>query len=130
MYAFPSLKEVYDAWRTHIQERGATVHLSTEVRQVVHRMKGNKGGVAIRYSKARCGDSDTDSDVVESFDELILAVDADSCLKILQGQATWKEKKILGNVKYFWDISVTHYDREYMEKVRSPSLRLHILDVR
>lgn len=58
------------------------------------------------------------------FDELILAVDADSCLKILGKQASWMEKKVLGNVKYLYDVTITHNDHDYMRKVRSD---LHVL---
>lgn len=53
-----------------------------------------------------------------TFDEIILAADADSSLRMLGSEATWMERKVLGNVKYFYDISVTHHDRKYMEKVR------------
>ena len=35
----------------------------------------------------------------EEFDELIMAADADSTLKILGENASWLERKILGNVK-------------------------------
>ncbi|KAG9309613.1 hypothetical protein JVU11DRAFT_10274 [Chiua virens] len=53
----------------------------------------------------------------EDFDELILAVDADSALKTLGENASCLEKKVLGNVKYVWDVSIMHCDLDYMDKV-------------
>ena len=51
------------------------------------------------------------------FDQIILAIDADSCLKLLHGEASFMEKRVLGNVKYLYDVTVTHNDLQYMEKV-------------
>ena len=112
MLAFPNLHDVYEAWKKHLEERGARVRLNTEVLQVLGR---NNDNVILRFKPA--DDQDDDNSDIEYFDELIFAADADSCLKMLGDQASWMEKKVLGNVKYFYDISVTHYDREYMEKV-------------
>ena len=111
MLAFPSLHDVYDAWREHIAERGADVRLETEVTQVVERAAGSVKLKSKRLNVPGEGERE------DTFDEIIFAVDADSALKILGKQASWKERKILGNVKYFYDISVTHYDRDYMAKV-------------
>ncbi|KAH8108787.1 FAD/NAD-binding domain-containing protein [Phellopilus nigrolimitatus] len=111
MLAFPNLHDFYAVWQAHIEARGAHVCLGTEVMHVLER---KKGGVVLK-SKRTDAAEDEQGDA-ERFDEVVFAADADSCLKILGDQATWKEKKILGNVKYFYDISVTHYDREYMAK--------------
>lgn len=57
--------------------------------------------------------------VREEFDELVMACDAETALKLLDGttnQATFMERKVLGNVRYFDDITVTHEDAEYMNK--------------
>jgi predicted NAD/FAD-binding protein len=51
------------------------------------------------------------------FDQLILAIDADSCLKLLGNEATFLEKRVLGNVKYLYDVTITHNDLAYMKKV-------------
>jgi len=110
MRAFPSLHDVYDAWRKYLEEKEVRVLLCTEVTSILQRQKGN---VVIKFKDANPESSKFDT---ESFDEIIMAVDADSALKILGYQASWKEKKILGNVKYFNDISVTHYDSDYMKK--------------
>lgn len=50
------------------------------------------------------------------FDEVIVCVDADNALKLFQTNSWHWERKVLGNVKYLWDISVTHSDLEYMRK--------------
>lgn len=115
MRAFPSLHDVYDAWRKYLEEKGIRVLLCTEVTSILQRQKGN---VVIKFKDANPESSKFDT---ERFDEIIMAVDADSALKILGYHASWKEKKILGNVKYFNDISVTHYDSDYMKKVRVES---------
>ena len=70
--------------------------------------------VVLKYRDAKDEEA---PEFTEGFDEIIFAADADACLKVLGKQATWMEKHVLGNVKYFWDISVTHYDKEYMDKV-------------
>ncbi|KAL5523247.1 hypothetical protein ACEPAF_1514 [Sanghuangporus sanghuang] len=118
MLAFPDLHDVYEAWKKYLEERGARVRLCTEVLQVLGR---NSDNVILRFKPAN--DQDEENSDVEYFDELIFAADADSCLKMLGDQASWMEKKVLGNVKYFYDISITHCDREYMEKYYELSYR-------
>ena len=113
MLAFPSLNDVYAAWKDRLEARGAHVRLKTEVTQIVERKSGR---VVLKCRRA--GDESAEGETL-TFDELILAADADSSLKILGKEASWMERKVLGNVKYFYDVSITHHDREYMEKVRS-----------
>ena len=113
MRAFPNLHDVYEAWRKYLEDQGVVVQLSTEVTEVVERKNGK---VTLKVRKIDDESTSDGSETVE-FDEMIMAIDADSAVKVLGKQASWKERKILGNVKYFWDISVTHYDKEYMDKV-------------
>ena len=54
---------------------------------------------------------------IAAFDELILATDATSALELLGKEATWKERMVLGNVKYLYDVTITHNDVDYMNKV-------------
>lgn len=54
------------------------------------------------------------------FDQLILAIDADSCLTLLGNEASFMEKRVLGNVRYLYDVTITHNDLSYMNKVRWP----------
>ena len=89
MLAFPNLNDVYDAWRKHLEERGARIRLGTEVLQVLGR---EEGSVVLRFKCPSNGDSeaeDNSSTDCEYFDELIFATDADSCLKMLGDQASW-----------------------------------------
>ena len=119
MLAFPCLNDVYAAWKTYLEENGVEVRLKTEVTRVIECKKGH---VMLQIKRVDSSSHYVGGEVL-TFDEVIFAADADSCLKILGVQATWMERKVLGNVKYFYDISVTHYDREYMEKVRAEEVR-------
>lgn len=109
---------MYEAWKEEVASRGnVTFKLGHEVVEVISRhAKGNSssGPVQIKYKVSKDGQESLE----EFFDELILAVDADSCLKLLGKQSTWMERKILGNVKYLYDVTITHNDLEYMRKVR------------
>lgn len=49
--------------------------------------------------------------------------DADTALKILGKSATWRERQVLGSVKYLSDVTITHNDLDYMKKV---SERAHV----
>ncbi|CAE6352340.1 unnamed protein product [Rhizoctonia solani] len=111
MFAFPRLGDVYRAWQQEIEKTGATFKLGHEVKNVVQRKDTNKGGVVVEYAK---GDGDTLES--ETFDELVMATDADAALKILGKSATWVERQVLGSVKYLYDITITHNDLDYMNK--------------
>jgi len=56
-----------------------------------------------------------DKGKTEIFDRIIYACDAETVIKITT-DISWLEKKILGSVKYFDDVTVTHTDEEYMKK--------------
>lgn len=56
------------------------------------------------------------------FDEIILAIDADSALHLLGKEATWMERRVLGSVKYLYDVTITHNDVDYMKKVCTGTL--------
>ena len=135
MKAFPRLSAVYAAWAEKVQSTG-NVKIVT-CREVL-RVKRDKK--VTMWSRPTEG-TDNDQQVVkpaadeirEEFDEMILACDADAALHILGADASWKERRVLGNVKvrrhvnsqfsgltktqYLWDISVTHNDVDYMQRV-------------
>merc|ERR1712146_789060 len=48
-------------------------------------------------------------------DEIVFATDADTPLKMLTS-TRWAERRVLGSVTYYNDISVTHEDEEYMRR--------------
>lgn len=126
MMAFPELSRVYGVWRNTIEETG-NVKIETS-REVFELQRGTKeakkkGGFILSRSRSVNLEGEPLSgheaqEREEVFDELIMACDADSALKILSAGSgpTWKEKKILGNVLYKWDITVTHNDFDYMKK--------------
>ncbi|KZT08371.1 FAD/NAD-P-binding domain-containing protein [Laetiporus sulphureus 93-53] len=119
MLAFPKLHDVYKAWTHEITSTGnVTFKLHHEVLEVVSRHTRGKASVSspvqIRYKVSHDGLESHPREA--SFDEIILAVDADSCLHLLGKQATWLERKVLGNVKYLYDVTITHNDLDYMQK--------------
>jgi hypothetical protein len=113
MKAFPELARVYGEWKKTVTSTG-NVHVETgcEVSSIERNTKAakEKGGSILAVIKG--------GERVEVFDEVIFACDADSALKILRAGSgpTWKEQKILGNVLYKWDVTVTHNDWDYMCK--------------
>ncbi|KAF8321731.1 FAD/NAD-P-binding domain-containing protein [Clavulina sp. PMI_390] len=113
MYGFPKLHDVYAAWAEENQKtHSVTYKLGCEVTSIVSRSK--KGGVVLEYKASLDGRDIT----TETFDKLVMACDADSALKILGKASTWRERKVLGSVKYLWDVTITHNDVDYMNKVR------------
>ena len=111
------MHDCYQAWKTEIASRGSVIFkLNHEILRVVSRCSKSKdGAVQIEYKIS------TDSPDIEPqtsyFDEIIFAIDADSCLKILGKEATFMEQRVLGNVKYLYDVTITHSDLAYMKKV-------------
>ena len=114
---------MYQAWKSEISSRGnVNFKLGHTVTRVVSRNAKESGAkvgvVQIEYS-APHGDMEGAVQTA-SFDELILAIDANSALKLLGRQASWMEKRVLGSVKYLYDVTITHNDIDYMKKVRLP----------
>ncbi|UZJ56751.1 hypothetical protein CBS101457_006071 [Exobasidium rhododendri] len=113
MKAFPELSRVYGEWKKKAISTGnVVIESDCEVSSIERNTKAArvKGGNVLATIKG--------GERVEVFDEVIFACDADSALKILEAGSgpTWKEKKILGNVLYKWDVTVTHNDYDYMCK--------------
>ncbi|EKM78905.1 hypothetical protein AGABI1DRAFT_129177 [Agaricus bisporus var. burnettii JB137-S8] len=123
MCAFPHLSELYSAWKSIVEEQGKGSTQIITCREVTRARRSSKGVYV--WSCSTQG-TDNSQSVVEPgrekkefFDEIVFCCDADAALQILGNDATWLEKKILGNVKvtsYLWDITVTHSDLPYMEK--------------
>ena len=108
MRAFPRLSLLYENWKTEVEKPGNVriVHC-----REVTRVKRNKKGLEL-WSRSTKG-TNNDQLVVEpgeeqreEFDELILATDADAALHILDKDASWMEKKVLGNVKVLSTLSL------------------------
>ena len=109
MKAFPRLSLIYSTWAEKIQStKNVSIKTSHEVTSIERNprdLKSSGGGVRIRY-RATQGVGldqmvvDAASEIeVGVWDEVIMCCDADASLKLLGKDATYLEKKILGNVK-------------------------------
>ena len=98
MFAFEKLQTIYEKLAKDIKGQ---VYLNRPVKSVKRSKKG-----------ALVTDNDGKS---EWFDYLIFACDPETIIKITS-DLTWLERRILGNVKFFDDVTVTHTDEEYMHK--------------
>jgi hypothetical protein len=105
------------AWRSEIASKGnVNFKFNHEVRRIISRTsKDPKGPIQIEYITV--AESMETAPQIAHFDQLILAIDADSSLKLLHNEATFMEKRVLGNVKYLYDVTITHNDLQYMKKV-------------
>lgn len=103
MFAFPKLRDTY---KTLVAEMpSVVVRISTPV----ERIERNTPGRSRLYSSAVEGG-------YKDFDEIILCCGAEQALRILGDSASWVERRLLGNVRYYKDLIVTHEDEEYMRK--------------
>ncbi|VDC07912.1 unnamed protein product [Peniophora sp. CBMAI 1063] len=109
MYAFPKLRDVYTTWQRATESTSAVSFLlGYEVSGILSR---KTNAVTLEYKSP-----DSDSLTRETFDELILACDADTSLKLLGKEASWMERRVLGSVKYLYDVTITHDDLAYMKR--------------
>ena len=124
MMAFPELARIYAVWKEEVTKHG-NIRIET-AREVTDIQRGTKAarqaGGHVLVTSRRVGQdgkpltTGDEEERTESFDELILACDADTSLRLLGKGASWRERKILGSVAYKWDITTTHNDVEYMRK--------------
>ncbi|KAK4046052.1 hypothetical protein OIV83_006398 [Microbotryomycetes sp. JL201] len=118
MRAFPRLSLLYETWQSVIESTGnVKIALKHEVTSVKRRKNVT---IKVRETEGTNNDQqvvNAKEEREEVFDEIVFAGDASATLKILGDDASWLERKVLGNVLYLWDISVTHSDLDYMKKV-------------
>ncbi|KAM5530388.1 hypothetical protein V8D89_015949 [Ganoderma adspersum] len=115
MLAFPKLHDVYQAWKEDIESRGnVQFKLHHQVLRVVSRNAKGGGPVQVEFQASL--NHTRNAPQLATFDELILAIDANSALDLLGKEATWKERMVLGSVKYLYDVTITHNDVDYMNK--------------
>uniref|UniRef100_A0A7S0P1X8 Amine oxidase domain-containing protein n=2 Tax=Calcidiscus leptoporus TaxID=127549 RepID=A0A7S0P1X8_9EUKA len=111
-------------------ERGAQIKVAVEAAPASWRAGSEQPVQAFRVGPTprvaqALGESppDADGDAPSSspptgpleFDELILAVPANAALRLL-GDPSRAERRVLGSVEYFEDLSVTHTDEAYMRR--------------
>ncbi|PVH95862.1 FAD/NAD(P)-binding domain-containing protein [Periconia macrospinosa] len=130
MVVFPRFGNFYDTWRKSLVGKGVDVRLSTELTQVVKR---DKDGVVVNIVKrtpvqdehnpnsawVQQEEATADAGAQESqenYDEIVLCVLADTAKRILSKTASFRENRVLGSAKFSDDITVTHWDSDYMKK--------------
>ncbi|GKZ16852.1 hypothetical protein AbraIFM66951_006343 [Aspergillus brasiliensis] len=115
MYTFPELGAFYRDWVEDLGgDKGVKVRLETEV-EILNR--DAKKGVDLRVWDRSDGRSEEGTTSEEHFDELVLCVPADEAKKLLGRHATWREKYVLGGVRFYDDVTVTHSDAEYFNSI-------------
>ncbi|WEW61928.1 hypothetical protein PRK78_007428 [Emydomyces testavorans] len=115
LFAFPNLARFYQDWATGLREKGVTIRPNTQAISVIQR---NERGIIV---ETRHIDEDPrvteeryhDRSITEEFDKLVFCVPGDEAKRLLGKTATWKEKAILGGIKYYDDVTVTHCDHNY-----------------
>lgn len=118
IYTFPNMGRFYQDWAQGLRSRGVKIRLNTQAIKVIQR---NKSGVVVETRSVELDpriDSEGNSErsITENFDHLVLCVHADEAKRILGSQATRLEKKALGGVRYFDDLTVTHTDAVYFQR--------------
>ncbi|KAI0300062.1 hypothetical protein B0F90DRAFT_1817851 [Multifurca ochricompacta] len=108
MYAFQKLSDTYTAWQHKVEQPGNVTFLLGHV--VTRLISRTKKRTVLEFR------SPSNELRTAEFESLILATDADNALTILGKRASWMERRVLGGVKYLYDLTVTHTDADYMRK--------------
>lgn len=146
MVVFPNFGVFYEDWRKDLVSKGVNVRLSTELTQIVKRDKNGVIVKTIKRTPSSDAHNQNSAwvplpdgaadggaqDVEEHYDELVLCVlyvqhirsnddllifnRADTANRILSRTASFREKQVLGRAKFANDITVTHWDSDYMKK--------------
>lgn len=109
MYTFDNLHDFYQTWRGDLVNQGVEILTSTQVTQVVSRSATS--GVTLEMLNSVSGETR-----IVKYDEMVLCVLADEALSILDKQATWRERFVLGSASFYDDVTVTHSDTGYFTK--------------
>ncbi|KAI9892368.1 MAG: hypothetical protein M1814_001570 [Vezdaea aestivalis] len=121
MLTFPKLHDFYNDWAADLREKGVDIRLSTEV--VAIKSRSAKTGVVLETRPFKTNPDNTPgthtgpSSITETFSDLVLAVLADDAVTLLGKTSTWKERFVLKGAKFYDDITITHSDAKYFQKV-------------
>lgn len=136
MVTFPHLDTFYKDWKSELEQKGVEIRLNTDVTTVLKRSE--KDGVVLQTrsydtslnEKARefapqvihdpQGGYTSDEPVTEHYDQLVMCVLADAAKQVLGKTSTWRERFVLGGAKFFDDITITHSDSDYFNKIYEP----------
>lgn len=114
MYTFPNLGNFYKDWSDDLRSKGVDIRLSSSVKIIERGKKGVVLQVSPQDSEAEGIPQETQ---VAYYDELVFCCPADEAKRLLDQQATWREKWVLGGVKFFNDITITHSDSDYFQSI-------------
>lgn len=120
MVTFPKLDQFYKDWASDLKSKGVDIRLNTDVTAILER---GKNGVKLRTApfdpdkRERLGEHTGPESETEIFDDLIMCTLADDAKKLLGATATWRERFVLGGAKFFDDITITHSDSDYFQKI-------------
>lgn len=112
MYTFPNLSNFYRDWTMDLERKGVDVRLNCHT-SIVER---GQTGVVLQL-KDNNRDQARSTQSVERFDDMVMCCPADEAKKLLDRHATWREKYVLGGVKFYNDITITHSDAEYFQRI-------------
>lgn len=120
MVTFPKLDHFYKDWATDLKSKGVDIRLNTDVTAILER--GNSG-VKLRTApfdpdkRNRQGEHTGPESTTETFDNLVMCTLADDAKRLLGKTITWREKFVLGGASFFDDITITHSDSDYFQKI-------------
>jgi hypothetical protein len=135
MVTFPKLHDFYEDWKKDLESKGVRIRLNTDVTEILSRkgesvtlrtrpfdssLNDHSGEFAPQVIHETHGDWTGPAGEPESYDKMVLCTLADDALKILGKAATWKERFVLGGAAFFNDITITHWDSEYFDKIYEP----------
>ncbi|OJJ45093.1 hypothetical protein ASPZODRAFT_134521 [Penicilliopsis zonata CBS 506.65] len=115
MYTFPNLGDFYRDWTADLQARGVEVLLNTRT-EILRRHPRDGVTLSFTTSTSTPAESAHSTSVKRDFDYLVLCTQPDESKNLLGSLATWKEKYVLGGVRFYNDLTITHCDAAYFTR--------------
>ncbi|KAL2364004.1 hypothetical protein RJZ56_003058 [Blastomyces dermatitidis] len=125
MFTFPNMRLFYRDWAIGLCSNGVRIRLNTEVTKIIRR---DRHGVAVETARANSDILSGSSvrrhtSIIEGFDKLVLCIPGDEASRLLGKGGTWKERLILGSVKMFNRLTITHSDSAYIRELYETRFR-------
>ena len=119
MVTFPKLDQFYKDWAADLSSKGVEIHLNTDVTSINRTHSGPSLTTRPFNSDLndRKGQHTGPSTTTATYDELVLCTLADDALKLLGKSASWRERFVLGGARFYDDITITHSDSDYFNKI-------------
>jgi hypothetical protein len=120
MVVFPNATAFYSTWQRSLESRGVKIRLNTPLVRVLSRGRdgvrvvlgsrqghgpGQKTGETVRIDR---GQGELGNESEEHFDEIVFCTLADKAKELLGKNASFMERRVLGNTRWSDDITVTH----------------------